>query len=55
MCYFNNNQFIPIDITFNEPENRNKEVKQFLKYLKSNPEKFKNVIFVADRFIIHMI
>ena len=50
MCYYDTNQSIPIDITFNGSENRNKEVFNFKKYLIENPEKFKNVIFVADRF-----
>ena len=50
ICYYDTNQSIPIDITFNGSENRNKEVFNFKKYLIENPEKFKNVIFVADRF-----
>lgn len=50
MCYYNINQFIPIDISFNGHENRNKETLNFKKYLQENPEKFKNVIFIADRF-----
>lgn len=49
MCYYNIDQCIPIDITFNGHKNRNKEVLNFKQYLMANPETFKNVIFVADR------
>lgn len=39
---------VPLDITFNGSKKKN-EVKLFIKYVKSNMEKFKNVIFVCDR------
>ena len=46
---FNVSQDIPVDISYSGNQNRNKEVKAFLSYVKNNINEFKNVIFVADR------
>jgi hypothetical protein len=50
---FNVTNNVPIDITYEGNNNRNKEVKCFTQYIKdkilTNIDKFSNVIFVADR------
>lgn len=48
MAYYNVDKYIPIDITFNGHENRNKEVSQFKNYLIEHPECFRNAIFIAE-------
>lgn len=50
MGYYNVTHDLPIDLTFNGAENRNKEVRCFKKYITENMEDFKNGIIVADRF-----
>jgi len=50
MGYYNVTNEIPIDIVLEGSENRNKEVNSFIKYIKEHINKFKNVIFVCDRF-----
>jgi hypothetical protein len=40
---------VPLDVTFCGSTNRNNEVKLFIQYIKNNLDKFKNVIFIADR------
>lgn len=46
---YDNINDIPIDIKFCGTENRNKEVKVFIEYIKENMHIFKNCIIVADR------
>jgi len=49
MGYYDVNNDIPIDLTFNNTINRNKEVNQLIKHIKDSPSQFINTIIVADR------
>lgn len=49
MGYYDITNDIPIDLTFNNTNNRNKEVQQLIEYIKNEPSKFQNVVIVADR------
>lgn len=49
MVYYDITNDIPIDITYNGHENRNKEVKCLLEDIINNSEKYKNVILIGDR------
>jgi hypothetical protein len=49
MGYYDVTNDLPIDITFNGAENRNKEVQCFKEYILANKEKFNNSIVVCDR------
>lgn len=49
MGYYDIFNKIPIDLTNNGTENRNKEVGEAIKYIKKNPEKFKDVVIIGDR------
>ncbi len=47
MGYYDTVNDIPIDLTFNKPNNKNKEISQLKKYIEDN--NISNVIIVADR------
>ncbi len=50
MGYYNINKCIPIDITFCNQENKNKEILQLKKYISNdNFKNLNNVILVLDR------
>ena len=49
MGIYNVTNNVPIDVQMFGAENKGKEVKIFMNYVKSNLDTFKNVIFVADR------
>ena len=50
MGYYDINNNIPLNLTFNGHENRNKEIKCFIEHIENNKNDFKNVVFVMDRF-----
>jgi hypothetical protein len=50
MCSFDVTNNVPINLTSCWTKNRNKEIQEFIVELKNNPDKYKNVIFVCDRF-----
>jgi hypothetical protein len=47
--FFDINNDIPLDLTFNGIKNKNNELNVLLEYIKNNNEKFKNVILILDR------
>jgi len=49
MGFFDINNEIPIDLTFNGIKNKNNELKVLIDYINNNKEKFTNVILVLDR------
>ena len=50
MGYYSINECLPIDITFCNQENKNKEILQLKKYINNNNlNNYKNVVIVADR------
>jgi len=50
MGYYSINECIPIDITFCNQENKNKEILQLKKYINNNNfNNYKNIVIVADR------
>ena len=49
MGYYDITNNIPINITFEGKENRNKEVSSFIKHIKNDIDRFKNTVFVCDR------
>jgi hypothetical protein len=50
MGYYDITNDIAFDLTYSGTENRNKEVKETIKYIKKNIDYFKNTILVCDRF-----
>lgn len=49
MGYYDIFNKIPIDLTNNGTENRNKEVSELIKQIKKNPEEFKDTVIIGDR------
>jgi len=49
MGYYDMSNDVPIDLTFNNTTNRNKEVKELIKYIELHPDEFKNTIIIGDR------
>ena len=49
MGYYDISNGIPLDLTNNGTENRNKEVQELIKYIKENMELFKNTVIIGDR------
>jgi len=49
MGYFDINNKIPIDLTCNGTENRNKEVQMVINDITNNSEKYNNAVIVGDR------
>jgi len=49
MGYFDITNKIPIDLTNNGTENRNKEIKMVMNDIEANPDKYKNVVIIGDR------
>lgn len=49
MVYYDISNGIPIDLTFEGSQNKNKEIDCLIKYIKNKGEELKNVIFVLDR------
>jgi hypothetical protein len=47
--FFDINNQIPLDLTFNGIKNKNNELKVLIKYIRDNKDKFKNVILILDR------
>jgi hypothetical protein len=50
MGYFDIHNKLPIDLTFEGSENRNKEIESLIKKIKAEPGLFKNTVIVGDRF-----
>jgi len=49
MGFFDVNNQIPLDLTFNGIKNKNNELKVLIEYISSNLDKFNNVILILDR------
>ncbi len=49
MCYYDVINLIPIDLTNNGSENRNKEIRMSQRYIKNHLNDFKNCIIICDR------
>jgi len=47
--YYDMSNDVPIDLTFNNTTNRNKEVTELIKYIELHPDEFKNTIIIGDR------
>ncbi len=49
MGFFDVNNDIPLDLTFNGIKNKNNELKVLIEYISTNLDKFNNVILILDR------
>lgn len=49
MCKYDIEHKVPLDLTCNGPENRNKEVEMLIKDIIDNPNKYENIILIGDR------